>query len=174
MSYRFKIPGLGEAALWFADKDTLVIALYGGLDRVPERPVTDLSQLPLAVRQALKERIDPGAVAWLVGAVDGWDAMIKQVWFQALQAAVGEWDKDWLARLRLLRVAAIGAQLDPEARVQAALHCTDAMAAKVWRTAMVGPENAEPPAGLKAELEGDWLTVQWKGNLDALWQAPRK
>jgi len=165
--YRFQFAGLGEAKLWFANKDTLVLVLRGGLEDVPEKPVTDLSHLPPDVRSALKERTIPGAVVWLVGAVEDWDALMKQPWFQALQLAVGEWDKDWLARIKSLQVLAVAARVDPEPNLTAAVRCTDAAAANHWRVLLLGPEDANKPKGMTASAEGGWLTLQWKGTFEA-------
>ncbi len=167
--YRFKIPNLApEAKLWFAeDKRTLVIDLFGAFEGVPEEPRTGLAHLPFAVSEALNERIDPGSIVWLAASIEDWEKTTKSGWFKLAQTFLGGVTPDVLDRLKSLRAVAIGTQLDGEAKAQAAFHCHDAASAKALRSVVVGPGDAEPP-GVKAKLAGEWLTVQWTGNLEAV------
>ena len=170
--YRFKIPNVApEAKLWFAaDKRIMVLDLYGTFEGVPEQARDGLAHLPFAVSAALKERVDPGAILWLAASVDDWEKMTKAGWFKAAQAFLLKTNQDFLDRLQSLRVVALGVQLEDFAIAQAAFRCRDAAAAQALRLALVGPENSKPP-GVKVVLADDWLTVQWQGGIEAVFQA---
>ncbi len=167
--YVFQFPNsVIRPTLWFADEYTMVFALYGSLDDVPEKPRDGLDHLPWSVRNALNVRVDPGSILWLVSAIDDWKKMLEREWFKALQAFTRGLEPERLDHFKTIRLLAISVSLDPEAKAIAAIHCQDPSAAKKLRAAILGPEDAELPLGVKATLETEWLTVQWPGSLDAI------
>ena len=173
--YLFTIPNVAhDAKLWFVDDRTLVLDLFAGLsdafDDVPEQPRDDLNHLA-AVRSALKERIDAGAVLWLTAAVDDWGKMTSAVWFAAMMNWTGDRVQQYLDRLKMLRELAVSLQLDPDAKSQADFRCQNAEMANELCAAIVGPKGEAPPPGVTSFLDRDWLTVQWKGSLDGVFKA---
>jgi hypothetical protein len=175
MLYRFQVASPPvRPTLWFADDYTMVFDLLGQLEDIPARPHGGLERLPFEVRDALKTHVDPGSLVWLVGTFSDWEKTAKTDWFKIVRTFVGTTEKERLDRLMSLSVVAVGAQPDPEAKARADIRCTDVASAKALRVALVGPDGAQPPPGVTAFLEGDWLTVQWKGDLDAALKALAK
>jgi hypothetical protein len=169
--YRFQMstPPV-RPTLWFADDYTMVFDLLGQLESVPLEPRDGLDHLP-AVRDALKTRVDAGSLIWAVATVADWEKTTNAKWFQVVGTFGGLLGKERLDRLRSVHVLALGAQLEPEAKVQVDVRCQDP---KALRVALLGPEDAALPKGVTAFVEDDWLTVQWKGNLDTALKALAK
>jgi hypothetical protein len=166
-TYSFRVPRSAlQPDLWFADDRTLVFDLLGGLKEVPEKPHDDLNFLTYEVRDALKDRVDPGALLWFAGGIADWDATAKQAWFVAATRFAGV-DQDVIDRVKQLRVLAISVEVEPSGKAQAAIRGRDAAAAKAMRIALLGPEDGKLPDGVTTAIKDDWLTVQWKGDLQA-------
>jgi hypothetical protein len=167
--YHFQSPnGVFRPTLWFADDRTMVFDLLSTVNDAPETPREGLDHLPFTVRDALREKLDSGSLLWLVGSVNNWKKTTDRPWFQAVQTFVGGLRKVDLARLTSLQVLAVGVQVDQAVKAQAAIRCQDEVAAKSLRAALVGPEGVAPPSGVKAELDSEWLLLQWTGSLDAV------
>jgi len=150
--YRFT-PAVGskvsfDAALWFASPTIVVVGLSrNDLDKVPERPTSDTSQLSASLRGVIKERL-PRADAWLAGHVEKWEAVSLLLGFVL--------DKDSMQTLSQVRTFAFGLQFDDGVRLQGAVRCADegatAALEKKWSKLAV-PQGGTLPQDLRPMLQ---------------------
>ncbi len=116
-----------EGLLWFASQDTLV-ATFSKLDleKVPDQPASGAKQLPTALRDAIRDRINPTSQAWLAGHVETWDAATP------LLSLV--MNKENLETLASLRTFGFGVQLSKGIRLEGAVQGVDEAATERLKT----------------------------------------
>jgi hypothetical protein len=166
--YTIEVPNLPfEAGLWCADEHTLVFGLKREhLDAVPDTPRPDLDRIDGEITGLLKERMKPAGPLWVVGHARDWSETAAGVLLLRLEKE----DRD-----RLLKVRTVAAWVEPgqTVKVHAAFHCADAASAVALERFFTGPDPAARP-DLKAFPDEDWLTLQWKTDLDTLRQKLRR
>ena len=89
--------------------------------------------------------------------MDDWKTTASKPWFNFILPFVGGRDDAFLARLKTLRLAAIGVLFEPET-LFASLEFVNAEAATKWG------KSITPPPGVKIDTTGEWVAVQWKGS----------
>jgi hypothetical protein len=159
----FEIKGAKlRPVLWCADERTLVFGLFAPqFEHVPNTPREGISHLPGEVRSILDERVRSGGPVWLAGHVADWD---KVEWTGLLDLK-----KDDLKRLSSVRTFAAWLLLEDKVQVSAECQCRDADAARALETWF-----ADEFKGWTSAREGEWLSLQWKTDLDGLRQALRR
>jgi hypothetical protein len=141
--------------LWFADDQTLVVALLPDqFAAVPARPEEDLGQLPAELRTVLRERREPVAPAWLAGHSRDW----TKTWAAKLLDRLKKEDRE-----RLRRVQTFGVWLQPNGTLtlMAVCGCKDEEAARSLDAFLHAPRG-DADRTLKTALDGPWLNLQWQ------------
>jgi hypothetical protein len=162
------------AVLWFASPTTVVVGLAkNDLEKVPDRPATEASQLSGAVRAAIKDRLGQ-ADAWLVGHVEKWDAVSLLLGFLL--------EKDSIQTLSRLRTFAFGLQFDDGVRLNGAARCVDEEATELlvrkWGRLVV-PEGDALPKELRPmireladtyqrRVKDGWLEIEARASAKGL------
>jgi hypothetical protein len=160
--YRIRLQGSNlPVLLWPADERTLVAGLVERVvQALPAAPRDGADHLPAEVRTLLRERIEPGAPAWVAGQVEDWDKT-------AVPSLLGRLAPEDRDRLLSVRGFALCADLDRRATVKAALRARSEAAAEALDTWLVktapGPESA-----VKTARDGRWLTWQYRPDFDKL------
>jgi hypothetical protein len=136
------------AVLWFASPTTVVVGLAkNDLEKVPERPATEASQLSGPVRAVIKERLGQ-ADAWLAGHVEKWDAVSLLLGLFL--------EKDGVQTLSRVRSFAFGLQFDDGVRLNGAARCADSDATELlvrkWGRLVV-PEGDALPKELRPMIQ---------------------
>jgi hypothetical protein len=157
-----------EGVLWFASPNTLVVSLSKlDMEKLPDQPTTLAKQLPTALQDTIKERIEPGAHAWLAGHIESWDAVTP------LLSLV--MDKPNLETLTSLRTFGFGVRLDSgihlAGRVQGVDDAATAALQTRW-TQMTVPESSkelqpflrELAKSYRREIKDGWLILTAEAN----------
>jgi hypothetical protein len=170
--YCFKLGRFGDAVLWCAGEQTLVlIARLDGagardMDAVPLAPRAGSEGLPDALQSFLKERLPGGAVAWVAGHLDQPETARNWLAFTGLP----EGERNVLAQVRTFGA---GLRLHPDVALSGAFQCADAESARALEEIldrqrgegvtlkMVGPSA-------QADPKSNWLTFQAKADPEAL------
>lgn len=152
-----------EGLLWFASPDMLV-ACFSKLDmeKVPDQPASGATQIPSALRDVLRERVNPASQAWLAGRVENWDA-VTPLLSLAMQ-------KETLETLASLRTFGFGVQLGRGIRVEGAVQCVDEAATErlqIGWTLMAVPQGGkelepyfrELAKSYHREIKDGWLIL---------------
>jgi hypothetical protein len=166
-TFHFTPPGRNvRLAMYCPDDRTAVVALAPAhLQVVPDRPVANLEQLPEKLRQVLRERVEASAPAWLAGHVEDWSKSPAGLVLPRLK-------KEEADRLTALRTFALFVQLERGLKVEAALQCKDAAAARALEDFLLA-RRQDAKAQWKTARDGSWLTVQVQTDLAALTKAAR-
>ncbi len=150
-----------DAVVWCIDGQTLALALIPAyLDAVPAEPRAGLDHLPQTVRATLKDRVESGALLWLVGGLDDrtWDLVTTLA--------------PWVDRQRLASLRTVAAWVLPQdqVRVGAVFQSQDAAAARHIEDLFSKPGTTANP-NLKVVRDGPWVTLQYRTDLEAVLQA---
>jgi hypothetical protein len=149
--FELKDPPL-RPVLWCADDHTLVFSLLPVyFEHIPRTPRKGIDHLPREVQKVL-ERVGPGNPLWVAGHIADWD---KVEWTNLLPRL----KKEDLARWTAVRTFAAWLQGDRGVTVSAAIRCRDADAA-----GSLGAYFAD--GGWTTAREDDWLSLQWKTDLE--------
>jgi hypothetical protein len=142
--------------LWCADDHTLVFALLPAhFEQIAPRK--NIDHLPRAVQKVLEERVGGVGPLWLAGHVADWN---KAEWPNLLPRL----KKEDLERWSAVRTFAVWLQCEEGVQVSAAIQCRDADAAHALEAFFTGGDK------WKSAREEDWLSLQWKTDLDGLRQ----
>jgi hypothetical protein len=163
-----------DAVLWFASPTMVVVGLSkNDLEKVPDRPATETSQLSGPVRAVIQERLSQ-ADAWLAGHVEKWDAVSLLLAFFL--------EKDNIQTLSRVRTFGFGLQFDDGVRLGGAARCADEEATqaleKKWGRLVV-PEGEALPKELRPMLQelantyqrqvkDGWLEIRARANNESL------
>jgi hypothetical protein len=154
------------ATLWIADDRTLVLGLIpADFTELPAPNTEKLAHLSGTLQTRLRQRIDPGAVVWVAGQLR-----------HGLRGVASIGANGVLARLNLkpeqktaieeMRSFAGGVVPGPEIACRLNVELGEARAADTVAGIVRGP-RPNP----RVEVEGAWVTVQWKTTLAELAQA---
>jgi hypothetical protein len=153
--YQVTVPGLNLAELlWFADEQTLLIALARELLETATLPSKDVpAPLDKEVAALLKDRVGPVGQLWAVGHVADWEKGIAGLLMGRLP---GEWPE------RLGEVRAFGAWAvsgDNAVTLNAAVHCKDDKTTERLEKWLEGRTAGKKNAPALAR-DGSWLSLQ--------------
>jgi hypothetical protein len=165
--YTFRVAGLPlPPAFWCADdRHTVVFGLVpADLGDVPIQPRRD--QLPSEIRDVLKERVASGGPLWVAGAADDW----KKTRLPLLFAKVKPADRD---SLNGIRTFAAWAQFEQGVTIWGTFHCRDDKDTEAVESYFKRLGKADNP-DLKTAVEGGWLTVQWRTQVETVLKALEK
>lgn len=159
-----------DTVLWFASPTTVVVGLSkNDLEKVPDRPATEASQLPAPLRGVIKDRLAQ-ADAWLAGHVEKWEAVSLLLGFLL--------DKDSIQTLGRVRTFGFGLQFGDGVRLGGAVRCVDEEATlaleKRWNRLVV-PEGGTLPKELRSmvqelaetyqrQVKDGWLEIEARAN----------
>jgi hypothetical protein len=170
--YRMDVPHLLlRPALTCPDDRTLLLALAPrAFDALPEKPVSDSSNLSAPLRQLLEERVGPSGPVWVVGYSSDWG---KQG-LDLLRDRISMDIQDRLKTLRGIALAvspgAVGVPGRFPVTVRGAIECKSADAARELEETVLRPwmQPGEPEPTAKLVRDGAWLTGQLHTDLGAL------
>ena len=135
-----------QAALWCPSENVLVVAFTPErLGDVPDVPHSGLDHLPEPLRPLVRDPLDPGSQAWVVGHADRWDETLL-----GLLVKLPPEDKQTLA---LARTVGLWMRFENETvLVSSAAHCASAEAARTLRDYLVRKGAvAEPDAHVEKD-----------------------
>jgi hypothetical protein len=153
-----------EGLLWFASSDLLVVSFSKlDMEKVPDQPASGATQIPTLLRDAIRDRVNPGSQAWLAGRVENWDGVTP-----LLSLAM---NKETLETLSSLRTFGFGVQVASGIRLEGAVQGVDEAATerlKMRWTVMAVPEGAkelepyfrELAKSYQREVEDGWLMIR--------------
>jgi len=153
--------------VWCIDDRTLALALIPShLDSVPTEPRTGLAHLPDGVRGTLQERVESGALLWVVGAVEE----RTRAWLDTLGVQLKQENLERSGvpdTFKSLRTFAAWVQLQQPVRVGAVFESKDDAAAKKIEAIFHRPgEEANP--NLHMVRDKEWVTLQYKTDLETV------
>jgi len=143
---------------WLADEHTVVLALFADqLERLANRPVEDLQQLPEEVRTVLKERREPVAPVWIVGHSRDWSKTRAALFLKWLK-------KEDQAKLAPLKTFGVWFVPDHSLAVKGVFACKDEAGARGLEEYFRSLRGPDP--NFKTALDGPWLTLQFPASPD--------
>jgi hypothetical protein len=152
--YRIRLSRLPvPLVVWFADEQTLVLGLDDSqVEAAPEKPRTDLSQLPDELQTTIRERHAAVAPLWLAAHAADWSKTLVRPILERLA------QKSW-PRLREVHTFALWINLDTGITADAVLHCPDARSAAELHE-YLRPLLSSDPKKVRLAREGSWVLLQ--------------
>ncbi|HVS39157.1 MAG TPA: hypothetical protein VMS17_26600 [Gemmataceae bacterium] len=161
--FQGKLHDLGQRVyVWFADDRTILMALWSKhLESVPDRPAAGLERLPAAVRNLLQTRLAADGPMWVVGHSGDW----RQTAAAVVLAALPKKDADLAGHVHDF---ALQLRAEEPMTLAAVLGSDGEDAARRLEARLAAAKPAE--ADWKAAREGQWLTLQVRGEPMALFR----
>jgi hypothetical protein len=152
--------------LWCADERTLILGFRAEhFASIPDRPARGVEALVEPLRAVIQERMSPGGPLWAVLHTDDWALPVLKLLLAELKVE----DED-LKRLKRVRTLALWVQVDPQVTVRGVCAARDEDSArKLEKRYLMRWQKKR--TGLTSSRDREWLTLQWKTDLETLGKA---